>query len=110
LYRQPRIESPKGLHKAPPRGLTAEEHRRLLAFVDTDETAIRADLPDLIRFAFGFGLRAPRCGSGRCRSLFVMQLRARRHEDDDPTWPVFASAGRGGQRTYRWPSNVRRSV
>src|SRR5919112_5442632 len=52
-----RIESPKGHKKAPPRGLTAEERRRLLAFVDTDQTAVRADMPDLIRFALGSGLR-----------------------------------------------------
>jgi hypothetical protein len=52
-----RIESPKGHRKAPPRGLTAEERRRLLAFVDTDKIAIRADMPDLIRFALGSGLR-----------------------------------------------------
>jgi len=52
-----RIESPMGHRKAPPRGLTAEERRSLLAFVDTDKTAIRADLPDLIRFALGSGLR-----------------------------------------------------
>ena len=52
-----RIESPKGHRKAPSRGLTAEERRRLLAFVDKDKTAIRADMPDLIRFALGSGLR-----------------------------------------------------
>jgi integrase len=52
-----RIESPKGHKKAPPRGLTAEERRRLLAYVDSDKTAIRADMPDLIRFAVGSGLR-----------------------------------------------------
>ena len=40
----------------------------------------------------------------------VTQLRVRCHVDDDPMWPVFASAGRDGQPTYRWPSNVRRSV
>ena len=40
----------------------------------------------------------------------LTQLRARLHEDDDSKWPVFASAGRDGQPTYRWPSNVRRSV
>jgi integrase len=40
----------------------------------------------------------------------VPQLRARCRVDDDPMWPVFASAGRDGQPTYRWPSNVRRSV
>ena len=52
-----RIESPKGHRTAPPRGLTPEERRRLLAFVDTDKAAIRADLPDLLRFALGSGLR-----------------------------------------------------
>jgi integrase len=52
-----RIESPKGHKKAPPHGLTAEERRRLLANVDTDKAAIRADMPDLIRFALGSGLR-----------------------------------------------------
>jgi hypothetical protein len=54
-----RIESPKGHRTAPPRGLTPEERRRLLAHVDTDKAAIRADLPDLIRFALGSGLRPP---------------------------------------------------
>src|SRR4051812_10359942 len=40
--------------------------------------------------------------------LVVNCLRARHHLDDDPGWPVFASAGCGGVPTYRWPSNVRR--
>lgn len=40
----------------------------------------------------------------------TITLRARRHPDDDPTWPVFAGAGRDGQPTYRRPSNGRRSV
>ena len=46
-----RIESPKGHRKAPPRGLTAEERRRLLAFVDTDKTADprRPARPDPLR-------------------------------------------------------------
>lgn len=157
-----RIESPKGHRKAPPRGLTAEERRRLLAYVDTDKTAVRADMPDLIRFALGSGLRIGEICAVRWMDLdldgipvvsdtdmrlvpvvavrqnvypvkgkglavhggktsaalrivplpqFVTtQLRARRHDDDDPDWPVFASAGRDGQPTYRWPSNVRRSV
>ncbi|MGD9525210.1 tyrosine-type recombinase/integrase [Pseudonocardia sp.] len=52
-----RIESPKGHRAAPPRGLTAEERRQLLDFVDTNPVAIKADLPDLIRFALGSGLR-----------------------------------------------------
>ncbi len=51
------IESPKGHRKAPPRGLTPEERRRLLAHVDTNKVAVGADLPDLIRFAIGSGLR-----------------------------------------------------
>jgi integrase len=42
---------------------------------------------------------------------FVTELlRAKRKSDDDPEWPVFAAAGRDGVPTYRWPSNVRRSV
>jgi hypothetical protein len=44
-----RIESPKGHRPAEPRGLTAEERRRLLVYVDTDKVSIAADLPDLIR-------------------------------------------------------------
>jgi integrase len=52
-----RIESPKGHAAAKPRGLTTEERRQLLAYVDTDKVAIAADLPDLIRFAIGTGLR-----------------------------------------------------
>ena len=52
-----RIESAKGHKKAPPRGLTAEERRRLLVYVDTHKTAVRAHMPDLIRFALGSGLR-----------------------------------------------------
>jgi integrase len=52
-----RIESPKGHRKAPPRGLTADERRLLLDFVDADKAAKGADLPDLIRFAIGSGLR-----------------------------------------------------
>ena len=157
-----RIESPKGHKKAPPRGLTAEERQRLLAYVDTDKTAVRADMPDLIRFALGSGLRVGELCAVRWMDLdldgipvvsetdmrlvpvvavrqnvypvkgkglvvhggktsmalrivplpqfVVTQLRTRHHIDDDPTWPVFASAGRDGQPTYRWPSNVRRSV
>lgn len=51
------IESPKGHKTGPPRGLTAEERQRLLDLVDSDKLARRADLPDLIRFAIGSGLR-----------------------------------------------------
>jgi integrase len=157
-----RIESPKGHRKAPPRGLTAEERRRLLACVDADKIAVGADLPDLIRFAIGSGLRVgelcavrwidlnldgipvvteddmrlvpvvavrqnvyPVKGKGLAvhggktatalrivplPELVTARLRARRHGDENPEWPVFAAAGRDGQPTYRWPSNVRRSV
>ncbi|MDT7617738.1 MAG: hypothetical protein QOF00_5185 [Pseudonocardiales bacterium] len=157
-----RIESPKGHRKAVPRGLTAEERRRLLAYVDAAKTAVRADLPDLIRFALGSGLRVGEICAVRWMDLdldgipvvnqndmrlvpvvavrqnvypvkgkglavhggksamtlrvvplpefVVSRLRARQYADDDPSWPVFASAGRDGQPTYRWPSNVRRSV
>jgi hypothetical protein len=153
-----RIESPKGHRTAPPRGLTPEERRRLLAFVDSDKAAIRADLPDLIRFALGSGLRIgavrwmdldpdgipvvsehemrlvpvvavrqnvyPVKGKGLAvhvgksamalrivplPQLAVNCLRARYCPELDPSWPVFASAGRNGVPTYRWPSNVRRT-
>ncbi|MDQ3886782.1 MAG: tyrosine-type recombinase/integrase [Actinomycetota bacterium] len=157
-----RIESPKGQRKAPPRGLTPEERRRPLAFVDADKVAISVDLPDLIRLALGSGLRIgelcavrwldlnldgipvvteddmrlvpvvavrqnvyPVKGKGLAvhggktatalrivplPELVTTRLRARRHGDENPEWPVFAAAGRDGQPTYRWPSNVRRSV
>jgi len=157
-----RIESPKGHRKAPPRGLTADERRELLAFIDADDAAKRADLPDLIRFAIGSGLRIgelcavrwidlnleglPVVSQTDMRMVPVVAVRqnvypikgkgltvhsgktamalrivplpqfvtnlllARRHEDDDPEWPIFAAAGRDGVPTYRWPSNVRRSV
>ena len=42
--------------------------------------------------------------------MVTTRLRARHHGDENPEWPVFAAAGRDGQPTYRWPSNVRRSV
>jgi integrase len=142
--------------------LTVEERRRLLEFVDIDKTAQRADLPDLIRFALGSGLRIGELCAVRWMDLnleglpvvsdtdmrlvpvaavrqnvypikgkglavhsgktptalrivplpqFVTDLlRNRRQPDDDQEWPVFAAAGRNGIPTYRWPSNVRRSV
>ena len=40
-----------------PRGLTAEERRRLLDFLDHDQAARRRDLPDLARFMLGTGVR-----------------------------------------------------
>lgn len=62
-----RIEEPKGKRKAQPRGLTIEERRRLLGWLDgtsedvktawKQKVAQAADLPDLIRFVLGTGLR-----------------------------------------------------
>lgn len=62
-----RIEQPKGQRKARPRGLTLEERRGLLDWLDgasDDPATLRkqkiaraADLPDLVRFFLGTGLR-----------------------------------------------------
>jgi integrase len=156
------IESPKGRKTTPPRGLTAEERQRLLDLVDSDKVAQGADLPDLIRFAIGSGLRIgelcavrwmdlnleglPVASANHVRMVPVVAvrqnvypirgkglavhdgktasalrivplpefvtslLRTRRQPEDDPEWPVFPAAGRDGVPTYRWPSNVRRSV
>jgi integrase len=157
-----RIESPKGHRPAEPRGLTAEERRRLLEYVDTDKVSIAADLPDLIRFAIGTGLRIGELCATRWMDVnldgiaivsehdmrlvpvvavrqnvypvrgkglvvhdgktpmalrvvplpdFVVRvLRARKRGDELPEWPLFASAGRNGEPTYRWPSTLRRTV
>jgi integrase len=40
----------------------------------------------------------------------VQRLRARQLGDEPPEMPVFASAGRDGRPTYRWPSTLRRRV
>ncbi len=157
-----RIESPKGHAQAQPRGLTPEERRRLFTYVDTDPVSVAADLPDLIRFAIGTGLRIGELCAVRWRDVnlegiavvnnhdmrlvpvvavrqnvypvkgkglsvhggktsmalrivplpeFVAdRLRLRQHGDESLDWPVFASAGRDGQPTYRWPSTLRRTV
>lgn len=62
-----RIEQPKGTRRARPRGLTVEERTRLLTWIDGESgdpvlrrkqrVAQAADLPDLIRFMLGTGLR-----------------------------------------------------
>lgn len=157
-----RIESPRGHQKAPPRGLTPEERRRLFEYIDQDPVSVAADLPDLIRFAVGTGLRIGELCAVRWRDVnmegiavvsehdmrlvpvvavrqnvypvkgkglvvhdgktsmalrivplpqFVAdRVRLRRHGDESPDWPVFASAGRDGRITYRWPSTLRRTV
>jgi hypothetical protein len=157
-----RIESPKGHRKAPPRGLTAEERRRLFASVDADKVAVGADLPDLIRFAVGSGLRVGELCAVRWMDLNLDGIPVV-IQDDMRLVPVvvvrqnvYPVKGKGlavhggktatalrivlprswsppgcehgvmvtrtqngrcllppagmGQPTYRWPSNVRRSV
>ena len=62
-----RIEQPKGQRRARPRGLTLEERRALLAWLEgssddlatlrKQKVARSADLPDLVRFFLGTGLR-----------------------------------------------------
>lgn len=37
-------------------------------------------------------------------------VRERLAAPGDPEWPLFPTAGVGGQVTYRWPANVRRSL
>jgi len=72
-----RIEEPRGKRRAPPRGLTIEERRRLLGWLDgtSDDPKIArkqkvardADLPDLVRFVLGTGLRIGEvCGVRIC--------------------------------------------
>ncbi|MQA12800.1 MAG: tyrosine-type recombinase/integrase [Pseudonocardiaceae bacterium] len=173
------IESPKGQAIARPRGLTLEERRRFLTWMDggcvekvctcedpkvchMQRVARGADLPDLIRFGLGTGLRISEICGLRVRDLdldgvpvvadddirlvqvvtmagnmawvrgkglvrhsgktaaalrviplpeFVAtRLTARLHGDEDPNQPLFAAGGADGQPTFRWPSNVRRSV
>lgn len=56
----PARELPKirgGATRKPPRALTPEERRRLLDYVDADPRCRRNDLPDLIRFMLGTGMR-----------------------------------------------------
>lgn len=73
-----RIEQPKGQRKARSRGLTLEERRRLLDWLDGssgDPATLRkqkiarsADLPDLVRFFLGTGLRIGEALATRCPS------------------------------------------
>ena len=62
-----RIEQPKGRAKKKPRGLTVDEREALLDWFDQDSdddrvrrlqrVARAAELPDLVRFSLGTGLR-----------------------------------------------------
>ena len=62
-----RIEQPKGQRKKQPRGLTLDERRAFLDWLDgssddprvlrLQKVARRAELPDLVRFGLGTGLR-----------------------------------------------------
>jgi integrase len=168
-----RIGEQKGKPRAQPRALTIEERRQFLRWLDgtsndpkvahKQKVARAADLPDLIRFALGTGLRISEVcgvricdldldgvpvvsgdhmrlvpivavrgkvgyikGKGLVRSdtgktssalrviplpgFVTDRLRARLTGEEDPMWPVFAAAGADGRPTFRWPSNVRRSV
>lgn len=167
-----RIEQPKGQRASRPRGLTADERREFLAWLDgsSDDPAVlrrqkvarAAELPDLVRFFLGTGLRVGEAlatrrldlnldgvpvrtaegerlvpvvtiagnvtwvkGKGLVRhdgkteaalrvvplpQLAADMLRRRLEEPGDPSWPIFPAAGRDGQPTYRWPSNVRRTL
>lgn len=172
------IRDPKGKRRAQPRGLTVEERRRFEAWLSggcterpcvcddpkrcrRQRAARAADLPDIVRFGLGTGLRIGEIcavrwcdtdldgvpvvrgddlravpvvtvagnvygvkGKGLQRhdgktdaalrviplpDSVVTMLRARCHGDEDPVWPLFATAGRNGP-TARWPANVRRSL
>ena len=167
-----RIEQPKGLAKKKPRGLTVGERRALLDWFDRDSdddrvrrlqrVARSAELPELVRFSLGTGLRIGEAlavrrldvnldgvpvraqdgplrvpvvtiagnvtwvkGKGLVRhdgkseaALRVIPLprfaadllRERLAQPGDDAWPLFPAAGRDGRITYRWPSNVRRTL
>ena len=167
-----RIEQPKGKAKKKPRGLTVEEREALLEWFDQDSeddqvrrlqrVARAAELPDLVRFSLGTGLRIGEAlavrrldvnldgvpvrgedgplrvpvvtiagnvtwvkGKGLVRhdgkseaALRVIPLprfaadlvRERLAEPGEDGWPLFPAAGRDGRVTYRWPSNVRRTL
>ena len=167
-----RIEQPKGQRASRPRGLTADERRDFLAWLDgsSDDPAVlrrqkvarAAELPDLVRFFLGTGLRVGEAlatrrldlnldgvpvrtadgerlvpvvtiagnvtwvkGKGLVRhggktdaalrvvplpQLAADMLRRRLEEPGEPAWPIFPAAGRDGRPTYRWPSNVRRTL
>lgn len=167
-----RIEQPKGQAKKKPRGLTIDERQALLDWFDRDSdddrvrrlqrVARSAELPDLVRFSLGTGLRIGEAlavrrldvnldgvpvrgqdgllrvpvvtiagnvtwvkGKGLVRhdgkseaALRVIPLpqfaadllRERLAEPGEDGWPLFPAAGRDGRITYRWPSNVRRTL
>ncbi|MFC5142045.1 tyrosine-type recombinase/integrase [Actinomycetospora rhizophila] len=167
-----RIEQPKGLAKKKPRGLTVDERQALLDWFDQDSdddrvrrlqrVARAAELPDLVRFSLGTGLRIGEAlavrrldvnldgvpvrgqdgplrvpvvaiagnvtwvkGKGLVRhdgkseaALRVIPLprfaadflRERLAQPGEDGWPLFPAAGRDGRITYRWPSNVRRTL
>ena len=167
-----RIEQPKGQAKKRPRGLTVDERQSLLDWFDqtSDDDRVRrlqrvaraAELPELVRFSLGTGLRIGEAlavrrldvnldgvpvrgqhgslrvpvvtiagnvtwvkGKGLVRhdgkseaALRVIPLprftadllRERLAQPGEDGWPLFPAAGRDGRITYRWPSNVRRTL
>jgi integrase len=167
-----RIEQPKGHAKKKPRGLTVDERQALLDWFDqtSNDDRVRrlqrvaraAELPELVRFSLGTGLRIGEVlavrrldvnldgvpvrrhdgplripvvtiagnvtwvkGKGLVRhdgkseaALRVIPLprfaadllRERLAQPGEDGWPLFPAAGRDGRITYRWPSNVRRTL
>jgi integrase len=103
-----RIESPRGHQKPPPRGLTPEERRRLFEYVDQDPVSVTADLPDLIRFAIGTGLRIGELCAVRWRDVNLEGI-AVINENDMRLVPVVAvrqneripRQGQGPRRPWR---------
>ncbi|PVZ08248.1 tyrosine-type recombinase/integrase [Actinomycetospora cinnamomea] len=167
-----RIEQPRGQAKKKPRGLTIDERQALLDWFDqtSDDDRVRrlqrvaraAELPELVRFSLGTGLRIGEAlavrrldvnldgvpvraqdgpmrvpvvtiagnvtwvkGKGLVRhdgkseaALRVIPLpqftadllRERLAQPGEDRWPLFPAAARDGRITYRWPSNVRRTL
>lgn len=97
-----RIEQPKGQRRARPRGLTLEERRALLAWLDgsSDDPAVlrkqkvarSADLPDLVRFFLGTGLRIGEALATRRLDVNLNGL-AVRGVDGEQRVPVVTIAG-----------------
>jgi len=97
-----RIEQPKGQRNTQPRGLTASERRALLDWLDgsSDDPAIfrkqkvarAAELPDLVRFALGTGLRIGEALAARRLDVNLAGIPIRA-QDGELLVPVVTIAG-----------------
>lgn len=97
-----RIEESAGTRKAGPRGLTAAERSRLLGWLDGEsddpdvrrkqEVARAADLPDLVRFMLGTGLRVGEALAIRCCDVNLTGVPVAT-EDGSRLVPVVTMAG-----------------